>query len=129
MIFARVLSSRTLDAAIGFPAAAFVACGMALDIAQEIGPEGVHVAHGVIDRQIDTPGVRDQFPDREDEMFLAPDEMAEAYWHLVEQDDDRTQQFEVHSTNGRQNSEFICPLWERSRPTAVLGTCERAPGL
>lgn len=98
---------RSLGGAIGFTAAKFAARGMAMDIAQEYGPDGVHVAHVVIDGQIDTPGVGERFPDRENETFLNPDEMAETYWHLVEQDDVSTQPFEVHITNGPQNSEFI----------------------
>jgi len=98
---------RSLGGAIGFTAAKFAARGMAMDIAQEFGPEDIHVAHVVIDGKIDTAGVRDQFPDREDEKFLDPDEMAETYWHLIEQDDVSTQPFEVHITNGPQNSEFI----------------------
>ena len=98
---------RSLGGAIGFTAAKFAARGMAMDIAQEFGPEGVHVAHVVIDGQIDTPGVRERFDDRADETFLDPDEMAETYWHLVEQDDVSTQPFEVHITNGPGNSEFI----------------------
>jgi len=80
---------------------------MAMDIAQEFGPDGVHVAHVVIDGQIDAPGVRERFADRDEETFLDPDEMAETYWHLVERDDVGTQPFEVHITNGPQNSEFI----------------------
>jgi NAD(P)-dependent dehydrogenase (short-subunit alcohol dehydrogenase family) len=98
---------RSLGGTIGFTAAKFAARGMAMDIAQEFGSEGIHVAHVVIDGQIDTPGVRDRFSGREDETFLDPDEMAETYWHLVEQDDISTQLFEVHVTNGPQNSEFI----------------------
>jgi NADP-dependent 3-hydroxy acid dehydrogenase YdfG len=98
---------RSLGGAIGFTAAKFAARGMAMDMAQEFGPEGVHVAHVVIDGQIDGSGVRERFPDRAEETFLDPDEMAETYWHLVEQDDVGTQPFEVHITNGPQNSEFI----------------------
>jgi NAD(P)-dependent dehydrogenase (short-subunit alcohol dehydrogenase family) len=98
---------RSLGGAIGFTAAKFAARGMAMDMAQEFGPEGIHVAHVVIDGQIDEPGARGMFPDRDGETFLDPDEMAETYWHLVEQDDISTQPFEVHITNGPQNSEFI----------------------
>lgn len=108
VIFTGATSSvRSLGGAIGFTAAKFAARGMAMDIAQEFGPEGVHVAHVVIDGQIDTLGVRDRSPDRGDETFLDPDEMAETYWHLVEQADISTQPFEIHITNGPQNSEFI----------------------
>lgn len=98
---------RSLGGTIGFTAAKFAARGMAMDMAQEFGPEGIHVAHVVIDGQIDTPGVRERFTDRDDETFLDPDRMADTYWHLVEQDDISTQPFEVHITNGPQNSEFI----------------------
>jgi len=98
---------RSLGGAIGFTAAKFAARGMAMDIAQEYGPEGVHVAHVVIDGQIDEPGARRMAPDRDDETFLDPDRMAETYWHLVEQDDVGTQPFEVHITNGPQNTEFL----------------------
>ncbi|TQQ82704.1 SDR family NAD(P)-dependent oxidoreductase [Halonotius terrestris] len=98
---------RSLGGAVGFTAAKFAARGMAMDIAQEFGPEGVHVAHVVIDGQIDTPSVRERVDDRGDDTLLDPDEMAETYWHLVEQDDVSTQPFEVHITNGPQNTEFL----------------------
>jgi NAD(P)-dependent dehydrogenase (short-subunit alcohol dehydrogenase family) len=98
---------RSRGGAIGFTAAKFAARGMAMDIAQEFGPEGVHVAHVVIDGQIDTPGARDRALDRDPETFLDPDEMAETYWHLVEQDDVSTHPFEVHITNGPNTTEFI----------------------
>lgn len=98
---------RSRGGAIGFTAAKFAARGMAMDIAQEFGPEGVHVAHVVIDGQIDSPEVRERQPDRDEETFLDPDELAETYWHLVEQDDVGTQPFEVHVTNGPRPSEFI----------------------
>jgi len=98
---------RSRGGAIGFTAAKFAARGMAMDIAQEFGPEGVHAAHVVIDGQIDTPGAREAAPDRDDETLLDPDRMAETYWHLVEQDDVSTQPFEVQITNGPGNSEFI----------------------
>ncbi|ERG94294.1 SDR family NAD(P)-dependent oxidoreductase [Haloquadratum walsbyi] len=104
VIFTGATSSvRSLGGAIGFTAAKFAARGMAMDIAQEFGSEGIHVSHVVIDGQIDTPGV----PDKEDETILDPNEMAETYWHLIKQDDVSTQPFEVHITNGPQNSEFI----------------------
>ncbi|MEZ3162730.1 SDR family NAD(P)-dependent oxidoreductase [Halorubrum sp. RMP-47] len=108
VVFTGATSSvRSLGGAIGFTAAKFAARGMAMDIAQEFGPEGVHVAHVVIDGQIDSPGARERSPDRDGDTFLDPDEMAETYWHLVERDDVGTQPFEVHLTNGPRNSEFI----------------------
>jgi len=98
---------RSRGGAIGFTSAKFAARGMAMDMAQEFGSDGVHVAHVVVDGQIDTPSARERSPDRDVETFLDPDELADTYWHLVEQDDASTQPFEVHVTNGPGNSEFI----------------------
>ena len=98
---------RSLGGTIGFTAAKFAARGMAMDIAQEFGPEGIHVAHVVLDGQIDTPDLRARDPDRDADTVLNPDSIAETYWHLVEQDDHSTQPFEVHITNGPQNTEFM----------------------
>lgn len=98
---------RSRGGTIGFTAAKFAARGMAMDIAQEFGPEGIHVAHVVIDGQIDNPRTRETAPDRSDDTFLDPERMAETYWHLVEQDTIDTMPFEIHITNGPQNSEFI----------------------
>ena len=77
---------RGRDGAIGFSAAKFAARGMAESMARELGPEGVHVAHVVIDGQIHTPGAAESNPERDEETFLDPDEIAQNYWHLVEQD-------------------------------------------
>ncbi|MFC4552968.1 MULTISPECIES: SDR family NAD(P)-dependent oxidoreductase [Halorussus] len=77
---------RGREGALGFSSAKFAARGMAESMARELGPEGIHVAHVVIDGQILTPSARESNPDRDEETFLDPDEIAENYWHLVEQD-------------------------------------------
>jgi len=59
---------------------------LAQSMAREFGPQGVHVAHAVIDGQIDTPRVREMSPGREDHTMLSPDAIAEAYWQLHLQD-------------------------------------------
>jgi NAD(P)-dependent dehydrogenase (short-subunit alcohol dehydrogenase family) len=100
-------SVRSLGGTVGFTAAKFAARGMAMDVLQEYGPEGVHVGHLVVDGQIANPATRERHPDRDDDTFLDPDRMAETYWHLVEQDDPGTVPFEVHLTNGPRNSEFV----------------------
>jgi NAD(P)-dependent dehydrogenase (short-subunit alcohol dehydrogenase family) len=108
VIFTGATSSvRSLGETIGFTAAKFAARGMAMDMAQEFGPDGVHVAHVVIDGQIGGPESHEGAAERDEETFLDPDAMADTYWHLVEQDDIGTQPFEVHITNGPQNTEFI----------------------
>ncbi|CAN5185189.1 SDR family NAD(P)-dependent oxidoreductase [soil metagenome] len=55
-------------------------------MAREFGPQGIHVAHVVIDGQIDTPRVRGMSPGREEHTMLSPDAIAEAYWQLHSQD-------------------------------------------
>jgi len=77
---------RGRGGAIGFSAAKFAARGMAEDMARELGPEGIHVAHVVIDGQILSPSAGGVDTDRDAETYLDPDEIAESYWHLVEQD-------------------------------------------
>lgn len=72
--------------ALGFSSAKFAVRGMAESMARELGPEGIHVAHVVIDGQIATPSALERNPDRDAETFLDPDEIAASYWHLVEQD-------------------------------------------
>jgi NAD(P)-dependent dehydrogenase (short-subunit alcohol dehydrogenase family) len=59
---------------------------LAQSMAREFGPQGVHVAHVVIDGQIDTPRLREMSPGREDHTMLAPDAIAETYWLLHKQD-------------------------------------------
>ena len=77
---------RGRGGAIGFSSAKFGARGMAEDMARELGPEGVHVAHVVVDGQVLTPAARESMGDRDEAEYLDPDAIAETYWHLVEQD-------------------------------------------
>ena len=59
---------------------------LAQSMAREFGPQGIHVAHVVIDGQINTPRVRARDPDREEHTMLSPDAIAETYWQLHSQD-------------------------------------------
>ena len=77
---------RGHERALGFSAAKFAVRGMAESMARELGPEGVHVAHVVIDGQIANPRTREASDDRGEEAFLDPDAIADTYWHLVTQD-------------------------------------------
>ena len=73
---------RGRGGAPGFSAGKFAARGLAESMARELAPEGIHVAHVVIDGQIDTP----QRQASDAEAFLDPDAIAESYWALVTQD-------------------------------------------
>jgi len=64
---------------------------MAQSMARELGPQGIHVAHLVIDAGVDTAFVRDRIKDARGEAALDnmppdtlmnPDSIAEAYWRL-----------------------------------------------
>jgi NAD(P)-dependent dehydrogenase (short-subunit alcohol dehydrogenase family) len=59
---------------------------LAQSMAREFGPQGVHVAHVIIDGQINIPRVRDTSPDREESTMLSPEAIAETYWQLHTQD-------------------------------------------
>jgi NAD(P)-dependent dehydrogenase (short-subunit alcohol dehydrogenase family) len=75
---------RGRESAVGFSAAKFAVRGMAESLARELGPEGIHVAHVVIDGGIATPAALER--DGDEEELLDPDAIADSYWHLVEQD-------------------------------------------
>jgi len=63
---------------------------LAQSMARELGPEGIHVAHVVIDGAIDTNFIRERFPDRyaagkDTGGILNPESIAENYWMLHSQ--------------------------------------------
>jgi len=63
---------------------------LAQSMARELGPQGIHVAHVVIDGAIDTRFIAENFPERyalkERDGILAPDAIAENYWNLHRQE-------------------------------------------
>lgn len=58
---------------------------LAQSMAREFGPRGIHVTHVVIDGQIGTPSAHERQPERPEETFLAPKDIAEDYWQLYRQ--------------------------------------------
>ena len=62
---------------------------LAQSMARELGPQGIHVAHTLIDGAIDTAFIRDNFPERyalkAQDGILDPDAIAENYWLLHRQ--------------------------------------------
>ncbi len=59
---------------------------LAQSMARELGPQGIHVAHTVIDGAIDTQFIAENFPQRyalkDKDGILNPEHIAEAYWQL-----------------------------------------------
>jgi NAD(P)-dependent dehydrogenase (short-subunit alcohol dehydrogenase family) len=77
-----------------FASAKFGLRAVAQSTARELGPEGIHVAHLVIDAGVDTQWVRERIKEREGETALAyldpgrlmrPDSVAEAYWQIYQE--------------------------------------------
>ena len=62
---------------------------LAQSLARELGPQGIHVAHVVIDGAIDTAFIAQNFPERyalkEQAGILDPEHIAETYWQLHQQ--------------------------------------------
>jgi NAD(P)-dependent dehydrogenase (short-subunit alcohol dehydrogenase family) len=62
---------------------------LAQSMARELGPEGIHVAHIVIDGAIDTPFIAENFPERyakkAEQGILSTEAIAENYWNLHRQ--------------------------------------------
>jgi NAD(P)-dependent dehydrogenase (short-subunit alcohol dehydrogenase family) len=72
-----------------FAGAKFALRALAQSMARELGPQGVHVAHTIIDGAIDTEWIAKNFPQRyalkEQDGILNPDHIADAYWMLHQQ--------------------------------------------
>ena len=63
---------------------------LAQSMARELGPQGIHVAHVVVDGAIDTRFIAENFPERyalkDRAGILSPDAIADNYWNLHCQD-------------------------------------------
>jgi len=82
-------ATASLRGAAGFAAFASAKHGLralAQSMARELGPQGIHVAHVVIDGAIDTQFIAEMFPDRyalkDSDGILDPEAIADAYWQL-----------------------------------------------
>lgn len=67
-----------------FASSKFALRGMAQSLAREFGPQGIHVAHILIDGLIWGAQAQDRFKAQRD-ACLEPDAIAETYWHLIQQ--------------------------------------------
>jgi NAD(P)-dependent dehydrogenase (short-subunit alcohol dehydrogenase family) len=72
-----------------FASAKFALRALAQSMARELGPQGIHVAHLVIDGAIDTAFIADNFPERyatkDQGGILDPEAIAATYWSLHQQ--------------------------------------------
>jgi NAD(P)-dependent dehydrogenase (short-subunit alcohol dehydrogenase family) len=82
-------SIRGREGFSAFSGAKFALRALAQSMARELGPQGVHVAHTIIDGAIDTEWIAKNFPQRhalkDQDGLLNPDHIADAYWMLHSQ--------------------------------------------
>jgi len=79
-------SIRGREGFSAFAGAKFALRALAQSMARELGPQGIHVAHTIIDGAIDTEWIAKNFPQRyalkEQDGILNPEHIADAYWML-----------------------------------------------
>jgi NAD(P)-dependent dehydrogenase (short-subunit alcohol dehydrogenase family) len=85
-------ATASLRGRAGFSAFAAAKHGLravAQSMARELGPQGIHVAHLVVDGAIDTEFIRDNLPEKyelkEQAGIVNPESIAQAYWALHHQ--------------------------------------------
>jgi len=82
-------SVRGANGFAAFAAAKHGLRALAQSMARELGPQGVHVAHVVVDGAIDTRWIAGNFPERhalkDRDGLLNPEHIAETYWQLHRQ--------------------------------------------
>jgi len=85
-------ATASIRGSAGFSAFASAKHGLralAQSMAKELGPQGIHVAHSVIDGMIDSPFIREIVPDvderRDRDAILNPDHIAQSYVSLYHQ--------------------------------------------
>jgi NAD(P)-dependent dehydrogenase (short-subunit alcohol dehydrogenase family) len=81
MLFTGATSSERGVSWLAFSSAKFALRGLVQSLARELWPQGVHVAHVVVDGVIGERAT----PTSPNDPKLDPDQMAEAYWHLAHQ--------------------------------------------
>ena len=73
-----------------FASAKFALRAVSQSMARELGPQGIHVAHFIIDGAIDTAFIKENFPDvyalNEKDGILQPNAIADAYWFVHTQE-------------------------------------------
>lgn len=75
-------TSSIRGAALAFFSAKFAARGLAQSLARELWPQGIHVAHAIIDGVIG----EEENTGGDDEPLMHPDAIADSYWLLARQE-------------------------------------------
>lgn len=67
-----------------FASAKFALRGLTQSLAREYQPQGIHVAHAILDGIIDTPRSR-ELHSLDPAKMMQPDDIAQAYWQIAQQ--------------------------------------------
>lgn len=78
-------STRGKPATTAFAQAKAAQRSLAQSLAREFGPAGVHVFYFIVDGVIDLPRTREWMPDKPDEFFLDPDDIAQSVFNVAHQ--------------------------------------------
>ncbi len=82
-------SLRGRDGFAAFAGAKHGLRALAQSMARELWPQGIHVAHPIIDGAIDTDFIRSNFPERyalkEQDGIVSPEAISDAYWAIHQQ--------------------------------------------
>ncbi len=70
---------------IGFASAKAGQRSLAQSLARDLGSEGIHISLVVIDAIVDLPELREKLPDKPDDFFARPDDIAETVFFLTQQ--------------------------------------------
>jgi hypothetical protein len=68
----------------GFDNSLFLPFWLLQSLAREFGPQGIHVAHVVIDGVLDLPAGRQMF-NGDSSRLMSPEAIADQYWNLYTQ--------------------------------------------
>ncbi|KAM0716964.1 hypothetical protein Q7P37_006816 [Cladosporium fusiforme] len=83
LIFTGATASVKANAQMSsFASSKFALRALSTSIAKEFGPQGVHVAHAVIDGVIDIPRTKEWLKDLPPEGKIGAEDIAETYWGL-----------------------------------------------
>lgn len=86
MIFTGATASWRGSARFGaFAAGKFALRALVQSMARELQPKGIHVAHVVVDGQIEAHHPHDPAPSAPGDRHLSPTAIADTYWHLFAQ--------------------------------------------
>ncbi len=114
LIFTGATASIKANAQMGaFAAPKWALRALSTSLAKEFAPQGVHVAHAIIDGVIDIPKSQDMIKSMDYNARVGPDDIAESYWSLHTQSR-RGFTNEVsrvdHDTFGRNTDRFVSQL-------------------